>query len=799
MPVKRYVDQLCAQVELDELNGDELVVNGTFTGGSAPWTFGGAWSYDAINEQMDSDGSGVGAQSVTQAGVLPTNPAYYIVTFDIVNYVSGDLIFRSGSPSYPLDGSTILRQADLNDGTYSLVFFPTSAGTSISFTSHNAGPAGTLPFIGSIDNVSVKQLCEVDISILNEDNSEVFFSSDNTYVTYLQSFCHPTGHGMAQICLSGDIDVDGEVDTVWDDLADGCYRVYLYDANGEKDQLLLNPGFDTAKYWSINNLGPGGWSIGGSAVNHVGTGGGAINSFYQDFNFDPVRCYNIEVSFTTAVAPVDGVNIYVLDSGNKKTFIGNITTTGVHTFAIDFISGHRLIFEAKDNAPEDFSLAQVNLTYGTICNGLVSDCLVLANNFDCDIKLTYTNDDDFLLPNGQYLNYTNFTYTQTLRLKKSKLWHSKYDETAVDEVDSDGERNRPYYDSVKVQRLGLYEIPESVHDAFAIAWGHSDTFINGIRYTRFDTGYDPQWRNSSDNSEIEIDVVADFERNTNNNCGTDACGVSNLPEGSLSELSGGTSFVIKDCNGINRTPQGFANEICATLAGLGGDGIIPVIDLVDGADVPPTEASGNRYIIQDYGDGAVNAAWDGAAYNDYVEFNGTVWVAAAPTIGNLVFITAKNRWWHFVTAGWRMQNGIFTRKNGTLVTAPADALENNLYNENINEGTLNADSVVEIECWGTINTLVGTARVRVYFGGTTLIDTGGVTSDGTWRVICRVIFNSATAQSALGQFNLGLLINMNTITTPAENINTTFAIRVTGEKSLGGETITANGLIIKQI
>lgn len=59
--------------------------------------------------------------------------------------------------------------------------------------------------------------------------------------------------------------------------------------------------------------------------------------------------------------------------------------------------------------------------------------------------------------------------------------------------------------------------------------------------------------------------------------------------------------------------------------------------IVDNTAVPPTEVSGDRYVLSHDG-GAPNAAWDGASAGDIVEFNGTSWIATTPTAGTFIAV-----------------------------------------------------------------------------------------------------------------------------------------------------------------
>lgn len=67
------------------------------------------------------------------------------------------------------------------------------------------------------------------------------------------------------------------------------------------------------------------------------------------------------------------------------------------------------------------------------------------------------------------------------------------------------------------------------------------------------------------------------------------------------------------------------------------------INVVDNTAVPPTELNGDRYIIDDTG--VSNAAWDGAAQNSIVQFNGTsgLWEEQVPNVGWVAFLTSTYR------------------------------------------------------------------------------------------------------------------------------------------------------------
>ena len=70
---------------------------------------------------------------------------------------------------------------------------------------------------------------------------------------------------------------------------------------------------------------------------------------------------------------------------------------------------------------------------------------------------------------------------------------------------------------------------------------------------------------------------------------------------------------------------------------------------VDCTAVPPTEVTGDRYILDD--SGSVHANWDGASAFDIVQFNGTTWDAFTPSEGWRCYSDADNADRRFIDDG----------------------------------------------------------------------------------------------------------------------------------------------------
>lgn len=137
-----------------------------------------------------------------------------------------------------------------------------------------------------------------------------------------------------------------------------------------------------------------------------------------------------------------------------------------------------------------------------------------------------------------------------------------------------------------------------------------------------------------------------------------------------------------------------------------------VIGIVDNTAVPPTEVSGDRYII-DFTGGAVNAAWDGAAKGDIVEFNGTTWDAKTPLEGYIAYSDSDNKDALYVDDGtpdWELRAPstfiAFTEKNAVIATTSGGAW--------VTRNISDADKVVEVVILvGLISGLTGEVGIRV--------------------------------------------------------------------------------------
>lgn len=80
--------------------------------------------------------------------------------------------------------------------------------------------------------------------------------------------------------------------------------------------------------------------------------------------------------------------------------------------------------------------------------------------------------------------------------------------------------------------------------------------------------------------------------------------------------------------------------------------LLPSIDHVDGNALPPSENTDDVYILIDQGNGTVDPAWDGAIYNDWVQFNGIEWESITPKQGYYNHKNSTNTLYYFDGISW---------------------------------------------------------------------------------------------------------------------------------------------------
>ena len=154
-----------------------------------------------------------------------------------------------------------------------------------------------------------------------------------------------------------------------------------------------------------------------------------------------------------------------------------------------------------------------------------------------------------------------------------------------------------------------------------------------------------------------------------------------------------------------------------------------VLDYItDNTLVPPTEVSGDRYVLATDG-GVPHANWDGAEAGDMVDFNGTSWVEEDPQDGDAVFVED-------VDTGYVYTGTVWTPFTGASAYSWGDGLSNSATTVNVGAGTgidVDANSVIheDMSTQTSVDNSLGTVIQDVTMGdlghvtGLTSVDLDG--------------------------------------------------------------------------
>ena len=153
--------------------GNELITNGSFDT-DTNWVKGTGWAISG--GKASNDGSQSSTSEIYQTGVVVIGKTYKLV-YDIVDYTSGTVRIRCGN-TFDVTNNAI--------GTYTAFLTATSNG--------GVGIQASADFIGSIDNVSVKEVADFDFdrnstgTRVNED----YLIEDVPYniMNYSQDYSH---------------------------------------------------------------------------------------------------------------------------------------------------------------------------------------------------------------------------------------------------------------------------------------------------------------------------------------------------------------------------------------------------------------------------------------------------------------------------------------------------------------------------------------------------------------------------------------------------------------------------------
>ena len=173
------------------------------------------------------------------------------------------------------------------------------------------------------------------------------------------------------------------------------------------------------------------------------------------------------------------------------------------------------------------------------------------------------------------------------------------------------------------------------------------------------------------------------------------------------------------------------------------------------------------------------------------------------TINNLSLnnatITASDITINQGISGYAMTTGGIVFISTSSATNVDNAQTDLLY-YNLAANSLNAQfSFIEIDAYGIFGANANNKRIRLYFGTTSIYDSGDIAFNGSsWHIKAKVIRNTSTAQQCIIDIiTSDTLLPSSTVTSSSTaNLINTNIIKCTGLSSISND-ITQKGLIIK--
>jgi len=377
--------------QTDTTLGSELVTNGDFATDS-DWTKGTGWTI----------GSGVASCNGTQTGTsslyqsFGTANKYYLITFDVLGYSAGNVNMYFGT-------ATAYAGAITANGTYSYYYY-NNGGAQTFYLDANAD------FIGSIDNVSVKQVQGNPATMTNMSSDDIVAWTPNLETDFDVARSSTT----TRINASGYIEqVAPNVPRLNYDSGDSC--PYLLTQAASTNLITYPISFGNNSYWTKS-----GASIEGDASDILST------VYTSDFS-----------------AGADGWTTY-----GRSVVDGNI----------DGISG-------EDNVLRMTSDATASSTHYARKTNVMTAGKNYLVTFDYYIPSTNTNCDGLTLPNSGYLQcsvldaWTSASANISSVVDSNIFWYM----TDGGNLNWDGvNTDSVYIKNVIVSEIGGFEAPKEI-------------------------------------------------------------------------------------------------------------------------------------------------------------------------------------------------------------------------------------------------------------------------------------------------------------------------------------------------
>lgn len=152
---------------------------------------------------------------------------------------------------------------------------------------------------------------------------------------------------------------------------------------------------------------------------------------------------------------------------------------------------------------------------------LESYSLSIIDNLEepsCGLKIEWTNNEDFEIENGDYLDYPQYPsvgYTQRLRTDGSLRFAGYVNDDHTLDTQSDGLREVVHSSLHKTFELQLAPLPEPLHEALAAGLRHDVFSVNDVLYVWADGEYQPKWDRKADIASVVVKLIPQYSKGEN--------------------------------------------------------------------------------------------------------------------------------------------------------------------------------------------------------------------------------------------------------------------------------------------
>lgn len=501
------------QVDLTEVDGgSDFITDGGFVSAcGVNWTCASGMTINTGTNELEISGVG----SITQ-NVSVVNGRYYRLRFTSEG-MEGFLTPNNLRVNIGTGSSTIFATG-MADGSWDLyIFFDGTTGTQ-TLTIDNT----TMSLAWTVSEITMFEITTMG-GYLTDCDGNLILPAPSSLIDYREGVYQTTDTGKALMTLDWSV-LSGAVG-----LPFGCYKICGADLTEVVANMVPCGDFDAscATEWKFS----GQYTLGVNSVTYVG-GGSGTGAIQDDLDEAVVanRCYNLEFTLASTsedspgtwglVVTIDNQTIYEIDSATF-TSLGN--ADGTWTAQFTGIAGSTLKFTASNDS--NFIMSDVSIVIAPECNiKYCSECISFQDDHSCNgevIQIVSTNDNDFLLSNGQYLDFTFWPLweVQVLVFGRLDMDSFPYPMENVFKF-SDGDKSTQYVDSEELKELMIQRIPPFMHRAMRLVLVMDNVQVASERVSKVPGPYEPDKADYSESklTPVLVQVTPYNQRDINKLC-----------------------------------------------------------------------------------------------------------------------------------------------------------------------------------------------------------------------------------------------------------------------------------------